>query len=191
MFVEYDRQMDKETLTYESVSRQIKRELQLQCVNKPVALIDVREPDEYDAYHIGGSINVPSSRFHNNMFEEYRDAAIVLICSSGVRARSVANKLDLLGYADVQVAKQQMSDMINNSSLVRKAPQADTQSWTVDRQFRLVLGMALAVYLLLAFAGITWGIFIPVIIASGLLFSSIIDRCYLRSVLARLPWNRS
>ena len=62
--------------------------------------------------------------------------------------------------------------------------------WTIDRQFRMFLGLMLFV----AVIGMTlvsqWFIIIPSIFATGLIVTSLINRCYLRMGIARLPWNK-
>jgi hypothetical protein len=62
-------------------------------------------------------------------------------------------------------------------------------SWTVDRQFRLILGGLLLVALLGTVVGQSYLLALAFIIALGLTFTAIIDRCYFKMLIARLPWN--
>ena len=70
------------------------------------------------------------------------------------------------------------------------ATEATSELWSVDRQFRFVLGIFIALYLI----GFHWmsALFsiIPVILCLGLIITAIIDKCYLRVGIAMLPWNR-
>lgn len=62
------------------------------------------------------------------------------------------------------------------------------KGWSVDRQFRFVLGILLAIFL----AGYPFSpmfAIIPVVLSLGLTVTAIIDKCYLRIGIVRLPWN--
>jgi hypothetical protein len=54
----------------------------------------------------------------------------------------------------------------------------------------MTLGVLLAIFLGGDFLSIQWLIAIPIILATGLIFTSLIDRCYMRMGIALLPWNR-
>jgi hypothetical protein len=62
--------------------------------------------------------------------------------------------------------------------------------WTIDRQFRMALGLLVAIGLLGKIVLSDWFLIIPSIICVGLIFTSIIDRCYFRLFIASLPWNK-
>lgn len=147
-------------------------------------LIDVREPKEFSDYHIEGSINLPASGFHLNQFLPYKDATITLICQTGNRAGKVYNSLLEHGFEDVHVLEEHIAH-INSPSMVSK-----TTGWTVDRQFRMTLGVLLAFFLVGYHTLSHWFMVIPGILATGLIITSIIDRCYMRMGIAMLPWNR-
>ena len=63
-------------------------------------------------------------------------------------------------------------------------------SWTVDRQFRLFLGILLFISLIGMITDLNGLLTIALIIALGLTITALIDRCYLKMLIARLPWNR-
>lgn len=54
----------------------------------------------------------------------------------------------------------------------------------------MTLGLLLLLFLLGHFLGFALAIIIPIILGAGLTITAIIDRCYLRIGIARLPWNR-
>jgi len=74
-------------------------------------LLDVREPDEFDAMHIAGSLNVPRGILESACEWEYeetvpelvraRERAIVVVCRSGYRSVLAAHVMQVLGYRDV------------------------------------------------------------------------------------------
>ncbi|MGB7595955.1 MAG: rhodanese-like domain-containing protein [Gallionella sp.] len=83
---------------------------QLAAGGKPV-LLDVREPAEFDALHIPGSINVPRGVLEQSCewdFDETvpllaagRELDIVVICRSGYRSALVADVMQQMGYTKV------------------------------------------------------------------------------------------
>ncbi len=74
---------------------------------KPI-LLDVREPEEFDAMHIEGSINVPRGVLESACEWDYdetepklveaRDQDIIVICRSGHRSVLAAHTMKILGY---------------------------------------------------------------------------------------------
>jgi len=144
-------------------------------------LIDVREPAEFRDGHLPGAINLPSTRFSAADYRTYRQQPIYLVCQTGDRAQEVAQKLYKQGNTQVFVLDRHMDDITVETPKI---------SWSVDRQFRFLLGILLGIFLI----GYHWisdyFMAIPVIIGLGLTITAIIDKCYLRIGIARLPWNR-
>jgi rhodanese-related sulfurtransferase len=78
-------------------------------------LLDVREPYEYAAMHIAGSINVPRGILESACEYGYedtvpelvaaRDREVVVICRSGNRSVLAARTMQRLGYARVRSLK--------------------------------------------------------------------------------------
>lgn len=74
-------------------------------------LLDIRCPDEYDAVHIKGSVNVPRGileiavdyGYEETVPElvEARDRKVVVMCRSGNRSVLAAHTLRLMGYTRV------------------------------------------------------------------------------------------
>lgn len=79
--------------------------------NPDLMLLDVREPYEFDAMHIPGSINVPRGILESACewdFEETipelveaRDREIVVVCRSGYRSVLAGHSMQVLGYSNV------------------------------------------------------------------------------------------
>ena len=79
--------------------------------NPAVLLLDVREPDEFAAMHIAGSINVPRGILESACEWDYEETVpklvrarareIVVICRSGYRSVLAAYSLNVLGYKTV------------------------------------------------------------------------------------------
>ena len=79
--------------------------------NPDLLLVDVREPDEFAAMRIPGSINVPRGILESACEWEYeetvpelvraRDREVVVVCRSGNRSVLAAHSMQVLGYRDV------------------------------------------------------------------------------------------
>ena len=66
-------------------------------------LVDVRNPSEYNAGHIPGSINFALSRILQEAEAELTDKnqPLFVYCQSGARSARAGKLLDLMGYASV------------------------------------------------------------------------------------------
>jgi rhodanese-related sulfurtransferase len=54
-------------------------------------LIDVREPDEYAAFHVPGAVPIPLNQVVDRVDEVTRDGPVYVICLTGARsAKAVA-----------------------------------------------------------------------------------------------------
>lgn len=56
--------------------------------HQPLALVDVREPQEYAGGHLPGSLHIPLGTLEERLDEIPRDRAVVFICRSGGRSMS-------------------------------------------------------------------------------------------------------
>lgn len=78
---------------------------------REIVLLDVREPAEFEAAHIAGSINVPRGVLEQACEWDYDETApelaggrarpIVVVCRSGHRSVLAADVLQTLGFVDV------------------------------------------------------------------------------------------
>lgn len=82
-----------------------------QAANPDLLVLDVREPYEFDAMHIPGSLNVPRGILESACEWDYeetvpelvraRDREIVVVCRSGNRSILAVHAMQLLGYQNV------------------------------------------------------------------------------------------
>ncbi len=82
---------------------------------REVILLDVREPYEYEAMHIAGSINVPRGVVETACEYDYeetlpelveaRDKEIIVVCRSGNRSVFVCDVMQMMGYSSVSSLK--------------------------------------------------------------------------------------
>ena len=68
---------------------------------RDVALIDVREPWEYEICRIVGSRNIPMSEIPGELDTLEQDKDTVVICHHGMRSLQVAGFLDHAGFRRV------------------------------------------------------------------------------------------
>lgn len=79
--------------------------------NPDMLIVDVREPYEFDAMHIEGSLCVPRGILESACEWDYeetepelvraREREVVVVCRSGYRSVLAANSMLLLGYSNV------------------------------------------------------------------------------------------
>jgi phage shock protein E len=64
-------------------------------------LIDVRTPEEFDAGHIPGAVNIPVEELGERLNEVPGETPIVVYCRSGNRSATAAGILARAGYSPV------------------------------------------------------------------------------------------
>jgi rhodanese-related sulfurtransferase len=79
--------------------------------NPDLLIVDVREPYEFEAMHIQGSVNVPRGILESACEWDYeetvpelvraRDREVVVVCRSGYRSVLAAHSMQVLGYENV------------------------------------------------------------------------------------------
>lgn len=62
-----------------------------------ILLVDVREPHEFDAGHIPGSVSLPLSRFDPGSLPR-DERRVVFSCAAGVRSRQAIEAAHAAGY---------------------------------------------------------------------------------------------
>ncbi|MEO7364606.1 MAG: rhodanese-like domain-containing protein [Candidatus Saccharimonadales bacterium] len=84
-------------------------------------IVDVREPDEFEARHVAGSVNIPLGAIEEGaeMLEGLASSApIVVYCQSGSRAAAAQQRLRALGYSNVTngINQQQVESSIRSTN---------------------------------------------------------------------------
>lgn len=146
-------------------------------------IVDVRTEKEFLEGSYPGAINIPHGEFDPKLFQKFRNNHIALLCFSGNRAGKVLKLLKIEGFKHASVLQYQMVHIEEESKSTKGL-------WTIDRQFRLALGVLLGIALinnLLNFSVVSTLIFVGLF--GGLMFSALTDNCYLKSLISILPWN--
>jgi len=61
-------------------------------------LLDVREPDEWQAGHIAGAQHIPLGELRERLAEVPKDRTVLAVCRSGQRSEAATRGLRTLGY---------------------------------------------------------------------------------------------
>ena len=71
------------------------------AAGEQLVLLDVRQPEEYAAGHISGSVLIPLGELPGRLaeIEQHRDAEIIVICRSGNRSGQACMFLEMQGFA--------------------------------------------------------------------------------------------
>jgi rhodanese-related sulfurtransferase len=67
-------------------------------VSSGAALLDVREPDEWQAGHIEGAVHIPLGELPSRLAEVPDDGELVVVCRSGARSAQAVAWLAQNGY---------------------------------------------------------------------------------------------
>ncbi len=68
---------------------------------QPPILVDVREPDEFRAVRVGGSVLMPLSTFLHRHEQLPKDTPLLVLCAAGGRSASATAHLLANGWSDV------------------------------------------------------------------------------------------
>ncbi len=69
---------------------------------EPLALLDVREPQEVNLGRIPGAVHIPRGQLETSVEARIpRDAHVIVYCASGNRSAFAADTLQTMGYKNV------------------------------------------------------------------------------------------
>ena len=82
-------------------------DLAIEMIDNPdLTIVDVRQPEEYEAGHLPGAFNIPLRDLAKNLdLLPDLDAPIVVYCGSAFRSAMAMTALQILGYTDVRNMK--------------------------------------------------------------------------------------
>jgi len=61
-------------------------------------VLDVREPDEWQAGHVAGAQHIPLGELRERLSEVPKDRTVLAVCRSGSRSEAATRGLRTLGY---------------------------------------------------------------------------------------------
>jgi len=153
-------------------------------------LLDVRSPAEFRSGRVQGAVNLPLERVNATtvraLLQGREQATVLLLCASGGRARSAAQRLASSGLKTLVV--QGGTNSCEQAGLPIEREKGGVIS--LERQVRIAAGTLVATGVILGttihpgFYGISG------FIGCGLVFSGITDWCGMGLLIARAPWNK-
>ena len=156
-----------------------------QLASHQVAVIDVREPMEYAAGHIAGSLNVPLSRLHQ---ADLPSGPLVLVCQSGNRSAKGVQTLLQRGYAhpvsDLEGGLPSWQQAGLPVRKLKNAPLPLMRQVQIAAGSLVLLGLILSNTVAPGWIAITW------FVGAGLTFAGVSGFCGMARLLALMPWNR-
>jgi rhodanese-related sulfurtransferase len=87
--------------------------------SRTLYLLDVRDPEEFAARHLPGSVSAPGGQLvqATDQWIAVRNARVVLLDDDGVRARMAAGWLRQMGHVEVFVAENALPDLLTAAEL--------------------------------------------------------------------------
>lgn len=147
-------------------------------------IIDVRTEKEFLEGSYPGAINLPLGEFSISSYEAYTNNHIALVCFSGNRAGKVKSLLEKEGITNVSI-------MLNQMFHLSEGPKINRNIWSVDRQFRLAIGLLIGVFLFGNYIiNSPYYLGLLLIVFLGLMYSALTDNCYLKALIGIMPWNK-
>ena len=81
--------------------RRISPKKALELQSGGAAIVDVRQPSEYNSGHIQGAVNIPLDGISKITKKIGKDTDVIVYCLSGARSGSAARQLKSMGYKKV------------------------------------------------------------------------------------------
>jgi rhodanese-related sulfurtransferase len=157
---------------------------------RPLMLIDVRTPAEFEAVHARGAQSMPLDRFDAAAIKAARNGdsePIYLICQSGSRSADAARRLARAGLDRVfSVEGGTRAWQAAGLPVVR----GQSRAISMERQVRIAAGVLVLAGVVASGLVNLWFILITAFVGVGLIFSGVTDFCGMAIVLGKMPWNR-
>ncbi len=156
-----------------------------QLGDQRVKVIDVREPMEYAAGHIAGSLNVPLSRLSQ---ADLPEGPLVLVCQSGNRSSQGLRELLKRGHghplSDLEGGLPSWQQAGLPVRRLKNAPLPLMRQVQIAAGSLVLLGLILSNTVAPAWVLLSW------FVGAGLTFAGISGYCGMARLLAAMPWNR-
>ena len=158
------------------------------AAGRPVRILDLRTPGEFENRHISGAYNVPLDQLaeHAPELRAVDGSMVVLVCQSGQRATRAEALLGESGMPGVHVLEGGMTAWIEAGLPTRRT----RARMSLERQVRIAAGTLVALSALAALLISPLWAALSAAVGVGLIFAGITDTCTMGMLLARLPYNR-
>lgn len=161
--------------------------LKLWLDNNEAILVDVREPAEHTAEHIGGAILLPLGNVSLSTLPPYVGKKLVIHCRKGGRGGSACQKL---------LAEDPSLDLYNLEGGIEAWNAAGLTIissgkyfFPLDRQVQLTIGICVLVGSILSYLISPHFLLLTGFFGAGLTFAGLTGFCGLARLMAKMPWN--
>lgn len=156
---------------------------------KEAILIDVREPEEYNAMHILGANLIPVGSIKTNKLPpEAYNKKIIIHCRLGKRGSIACEKLlsenPNLDVYNIEGGIDQWQQCGLPIEINKNAP------IDIMRQVQITAGILVLLGVILSFSASFYFILLSGFVGLGLLLSGITGYCGMARLLMRMPWNK-
>ena len=158
---------------------------------RPIELIDVRTPIEFQEVHVESARNVPLDQLDPAAIMNGRngtaDEPLYFICRSGSRGRKACERFIQAGFHNVvNVEGGTVACAEAGLPVVR-----GRKVMSLERQVRIAAGLLVLIGVALGFL-VHPGFFgLAAFVGAGLVFAGITDTCGMGLLLARMPCNQA
>lgn len=162
-------------------------ETDLKQISK-IQVVDVREPAEYASEHLKDSKLISLSTLSETVASSLdKEKALYVLCRSGNRACSAADRFEKMGFRDVRVLEGGLRSWMEAGKPIERG---SSKVWSLDRQVRFVAGTLVMIGVILSWAVHPYWVGLSLFVGAGLTFSGLTDFCGMAMLLARMPWNQ-
>jgi rhodanese-related sulfurtransferase len=155
------------------------------------SLVDVREADEFRREHIKGSRSMPLGAFDVPAFQDQvgREPSrkVVLLCSSGARARQAAQAITEAAGAEVWLLAGGLQAWKRAGLEVERGANAPLP---LMRQVQIAAGGLALLGFILGVLVSPWWHALSGFVGAGLLMAGVTGFCGMANLLQVMPWNR-
>lgn len=154
---------------------------------RPVRLIDVRTPAEFQRFHARGATNVPLDRLDVGEVLNGSDEVVYFICRAGSRGREACEKVLALhpGARVVNVEGGTLAWKAARLPIVRPP-----KPWTPQKKIRVISLSLIALSVLLSIFVHRGLLGIAGLVGAALVFIGMTDVFGLGGVIGKQAWNR-
>ena len=118
--------------------------------NSNYIILDTRETNEYKTSHLSNAVNIGYKNFKSSTIKSIvknKNSPIVVYCSLGIRSEKIGNKLQKMGYTNVQNLYGGIFEWKNKGNIVVDSTNVVTQNvHTFSKQWRVYLKSGVAIY---------------------------------------------
>lgn len=158
---------------------------------KPIELIDVRTPVEYQEVHVDFARNVPLDQLNPKNIMQDRNGMsaepLYIVCRSGSRGEKACEKFREAGFTNVVNVQGGTIACVEAGLPVTRGKKAIS----LERQVRIAAGSMVLLGVILSWLVHPALMGLSAFVGAGLVFSGITDTCGMGLLLAKMPWNRT